>query len=74
MMNVKEYAEDVNMTPDEIIKLCEKLGIDCQDENTELGEEDIILLDNEVQNSSTEEVKEEIEEDEDIYDDELTLT
>ena len=71
MMNIKEYAEDVNKTPEEIMKLCEKIGIKFQDEETQLEEEDIILLDNEIQDSEDYvEDKEEQEENDDIYDDE----
>lgn len=49
MMTIEDYALDVGKTVDEIISLCEKIGIPCQDETTTLDEESIILLDNELQ-------------------------
>ena len=48
MMSVKEYAVDVNMESKEILDLCKKLGINAQDFNDMLSEDDIILLDNEI--------------------------
>ena len=65
MMSVLEYANDVNLTVDQIIKICNSLNIKVNNEDDLLTEEDIILLDNET--SSFEEIKEEIEE-EDIED------
>lgn len=50
MMSVLEYADDVSKTLEEIIDLCKKLGINIEDENTMLSEDDIILLDNEIDN------------------------
>ena len=47
MMNVKEYASDVARSVDEILKLCKKLGIEAT-EDTELSEDEIVLLDNEL--------------------------
>ena len=47
MMNVKEYASDVVRSVDEILKLCKKLGIEAT-EDTELSEDEIVLLDNEL--------------------------
>ena len=49
MMTIKDYAQDVDKTVEEIEALCDKIGIDYQDENTDLDETSIILLDNEVQ-------------------------
>ena len=46
MMSILEYAEDVNKSVDDIKKLCERVGISVQDENSPLTEDDIILLDN----------------------------
>ena len=48
MMNIEDYANDVGKTVEEIISLCEKIGINYQDEKTTLDEESIILLDNEL--------------------------
>lgn len=44
-MNIKDYAKDVNLSVAEVIKKCEELGIKA-DNNTELTEDDIIILDN----------------------------
>lgn len=65
MMNLKEYAVDVDKSVDEIIKLCQKLNISINSEDDMLSEDDIILLDNEL----TTEDKEEIEEEEEVVDD-----
>ena len=54
MMNVKEYASDVTRSVDEILKLCKKLGIEAT-EDTELSEDEIVLLDNELVNIEEEE-------------------
>ena len=54
MMNVKEYASDVARSVDEILKLCKKLGIEAT-EDTELSEDEIVLLDNELVNIEEEE-------------------
>ncbi len=50
MMSVLEYAEDVGKTVEEITKLCSKLGISITDENTNLNEDEIVLLDGEIAN------------------------
>ena len=66
MMTIKDYAQDVDKTVEEIEALCDKIGIDYQDENTDLDETSIILLDNEAQemeqNCDSEVVDEETEE------------
>ena len=49
-MNILEYALDVNKDVSLIIDLCKKLGINKQDEEDFLSEDDIILLDNELEN------------------------
>lgn len=49
-MNLKDYAQDVNKSIEDIKKLCDKLGVAYEDENYILTEEDIIMLDTEVQN------------------------
>ena len=70
MMSILEYAEDVSKSVDEIFKLCDRLGIKYADENTDLTEDDIVLLDGEVASSLdsdeeeievTEEVEEQLE-------------
>ena len=50
MMSILEYAQDVNKSVEEIFRLCDKLGISYEDENTDLSEDDIVLLDGEVDN------------------------
>ncbi len=49
MMSIEDYANDMGKTTEEILSLCEKIGIDCHDKNDTLDEESIILLDNELQ-------------------------
>jgi len=44
-MNIKDYAKDVGLSVAEIIKRCTELGIKA-DSNTELTDDDIIILDN----------------------------
>lgn len=51
MMSILEYAMDVNKSVEEIFALCDKLSISYNDENAMLEEDDIILLDNEIQDS-----------------------
>ncbi len=51
MMSIIEYANDVGKSSEEIIKLCDKLDIEYQDEESLLTEDDIVLLDNEIQDS-----------------------
>ena len=51
MMSVLEYAMDVSRTKEEIFKLCDKLDIKVENEDSMLSEDDIILLDNELQDS-----------------------
>ena len=72
-MTILEYAEDVEKSVEEIIKLCEKLGINKSNEDDLLDQDEITMLDSELANttitsdSSEEEVNEEVEENE--YDD-----
>ncbi len=64
MMSVLEYANDVNKPIEEIKKLCQKLNITIEDENTMLDDDAIIMLDNEIasqeNNDNSEEVTDEI--------------
>lgn len=53
MMSVLEYSEDVGKSLDEILKLCSSLNIKATSEDDMLSEEDIILLDNELENNSS---------------------
>lgn len=49
-MNVREYAQDVAKSVEEILQLCKKLGINVTDADDYLDDEAIILLDNEANN------------------------
>ncbi len=51
MMNIKDYALDVGKTVEDIMALCDKIGINYENEDTLLSETDIILLDNEMQDA-----------------------
>lgn len=53
MMTVYEYASDMNKSVNEIIDLCKKLGIKVVDDETLLSDDDIILLDNEIENTES---------------------
>ncbi len=56
-MNVKEYAQDVSKSVEEVLELCKKLGINVSNENNYLDDEAIILLDNEEDSSKEEELE-----------------
>ena len=74
MMTVYEYASDMNKSVDEILSLCKKLNINATNGDYELSDDDIILLDNEIENTDFEEeveLDEESEEFEDNYEEEL---
>ena len=60
MMSVVEYANDVNKSVEEIIKLCKNLGIKVSKKEDMLSDDDIIVLDNELANNSS------LQEDEDM--------
>ena len=49
MMTIEDYAQDVGKTIEEIMALCDKIGIEYQDENSLLDDISITLLDNEMQ-------------------------
>ena len=51
MMTLEDYALDVSRSVEEIMALCDKLNIKYDDANSLLNETDIILLDNEQQDS-----------------------
>ena len=53
MMTVKEYANDTNHTVAEILKKCEELGIKVKSGDSELSDDDIIILDNAINLIST---------------------
>ena len=62
MMTVLEYATDVNKNVEDILDKCRELGIDVDSEDSELDEEAIIMLDNNLDDDTTLELDEEIEE------------
>ena len=64
MMTLEDYALDVNKTVEEIMALCDKIGINYQDENTLLDDTSIVLLDNNADEEEEEVSEEEIEENE----------
>ncbi len=51
MMTLQDYANDVGMSVEQIKELCDKVGIQYEDENTLLDDIGITLLDNEIQDS-----------------------
>jgi len=74
MMSILEYALDVNKSSEEIMKLCDKLDIKYDTEESLLTEDDIILLDNDLQDSEdyvVDEEKEETEVTEEDYEEDL---
>ena len=70
MMSIEEYALDVNKTVEEIMSLCDKIGISYEDKDTMLSDTEITLLDNESFDDSNdefvdlEELKEKLDEEE----------
>ena len=75
MMNVSEYASDVQKEVKEILSLCKKLDINVTGEEDMLSDDDIIMLDNEIANMDSEEELEEelIQDDEEEFEEELEL-
>ena len=75
MMNVSEYASDVQKSINEILNLCKKLNIDVTSEEDMLSDDDIIMLDNEIANMNIieeiEETEEELIEDDQAFEEEL---
>ena len=70
MMTLEEYANDVGLTTEDIMALCDKLGIDYEDENTLLDDTSIVLLDNNM-NEPEEEIEETDEDIEGVDEEEL---
>ncbi len=69
MMSILEYAEDVSKSVEQIFALCDRMGINYTDENTDLTEDDIVLLDGEVA-SMMDDSEEEVLVDEDFLENE----
>lgn len=55
MMSVLEYAQDMNKSVEEIIKMCGKLGIDAEKSDDMLSDDSIVELDNAFSNEPEEE-------------------
>ena len=70
MMSVKEYAADPNLIVKKIMELLEKLDIKVKNEDDLLDDDAIIMLDNEIANTSTES-EEEISEEDNIVEEEI---
>ena len=51
MMTLEDYANDVGKTIEEVMALCDKVGIQYDDENSLLDDISITLLDNEIQDN-----------------------
>ena len=68
MMSIEDYAQDVGKSVEEILSLCDKLGIAYKDSNTMLDDTAIILLDNKIQEEDNEP---EVNFEEEVYEDEL---
>ena len=52
MMSVREYAEDVNLSVEVILNLCNKLDIKVTNVDDMLDDDAIIMLDNEIENGN----------------------
>ena len=58
-MSLKDYAEELNIGVDELLSVCDSLGINVKNENDELTDDDIVMLDIEL--SSENNLSEELE-------------
>ena len=75
-MTVYEYASDMNKSVEEILNLCKRLDIKVSNEDDELSDDDIILLDNEIENTESindedETVEDNLDEFEEAYSEDL---
>ena len=52
-MSIKEYADSMNCTVQEILNKCRELGIKASDKDSFLEDDDIIVLDNAINIIST---------------------
>ncbi len=53
MMNVKEYAQSVDLSVAEVLKKAQEIGIEVKNATDELSEDDVIILDNAISLIST---------------------
>ena len=70
MMSVLEYCQDVNKKIEDVLELCNTLGINVSSENDMLDDDAIVMLDNAIdslEDDIDEEIIQKIEED-DYYD------
>ena len=68
MMSIEDYALDIKKNVEDMMKLCDKLGIDYSDKDSLLDDTQITLLDNEVQKDSDNEIDEEELSEEEVED------
>ena len=61
-MNLNDYANDIGKTVEEVMSLCDSLGIEYKDAETILSDDDIIMLDNNLPPDDGDEVTEVSEE------------
>ena len=73
MMSVREYASDVNLSVEKILKLCNSLGIKVVNEDDMLDDDAIIMLDNEIANESDDIDDSNVEVSENSFDEEINL-
>ncbi len=66
MMSVLEYAEDMNKTVEDVIKMCDTLGIKVSSSDDMLDDDAIVELDNAFQNEEDSDLDNVIEQDEEI--------
>ena len=71
MMSVREYASDVNIKPEKVLELLEKLGIHGVLIDDMLDDESIIMLDNEIANSDISNENNTDDGNDDTYDDDI---
>ena len=70
MMTLEEYANDVEKTVEEIMALCDKLGIEYEDKDTLLDDTSIVLLDNNINEEEPDDEEVDSEENEELEEDE----
>ena len=61
-MNLKDYANAIGKTVEEVMSLCDSLDINYKDENSFLTDDDIIILDNNLTPDNEEDIEEVSEE------------
>ena len=69
-MTIKDYANDVGKTVEEIMALCDSLDIKYEDENTPLDDMDIVVLDNSLPEEEEDTISNDVVEEYDDYSEE----